>query len=174
MMNGKVGQWIQVGANVGILAGLVLVGIQINQNSELVREQLDHETWTDNLNLHLAMMGDNPSAAVAKAMENPSDITVEESRILDAYLSYWALSRLREIALYERGMLVVPPPTYASDDPASPLHRRILGNAYFKARYEDGLGPHLTPRLKQLMDSLSGDEALKEYENNIRRITGSR
>ena len=57
----RAGYWVQVAANVGILAGLLMVGIQINQNSELVREQLDHATWTDNLNLHLAMMGENPA-----------------------------------------------------------------------------------------------------------------
>ena len=34
---GKLGKWLQVGANVGILAGLILVALQIQQNSELGR-----------------------------------------------------------------------------------------------------------------------------------------
>jgi hypothetical protein len=48
--------------NFGLLIGVALVIIQINQNTELVREQLDHATWTDDLNLQLALMGENPSA----------------------------------------------------------------------------------------------------------------
>ena len=46
--------------------------VQIHQNSELVREQLAQSRWTDDLNLHLAMMGDNPAKALAVAIENPS------------------------------------------------------------------------------------------------------
>jgi hypothetical protein len=48
--------------NFGLLIGVALVIIQINQNTELVREQLDHAIWTDDLNLQLALMGENPSA----------------------------------------------------------------------------------------------------------------
>ena len=170
----RAGYWVQVAANVGILAGLLMVGVQINQNSELVREQLDHATWTDNLNLHLAMMGENPAAAVAKAIENPSALTVEETRILDAYLAYWALAEVREIYLYDRGMIFVSPSTYTSDDPASGLHRRVLGNSFAKARFEEGFGPLLTPRIKDFVDSLSGDEALEEHRRIIGRITSTR
>ncbi len=37
MESSKFGYWLQIGANVGILAGLILVGLQINQNTELTR-----------------------------------------------------------------------------------------------------------------------------------------
>ena len=63
----KMSSWITVTTNLGLLLGVILVIFQISQNSELVREQIDHASWTDNMNLHLAMMGDNPAAAVAKA-----------------------------------------------------------------------------------------------------------
>jgi hypothetical protein len=171
METGKLGSWLHVGANVGILAGLILVAVQINQTSALVSEQLENSNWTDQLNLHLAMMGENPAAAVAKAIENPSDLTVEETRVLDAYLAYWALSEVREINLYKRGMSVYPPSTYGPDDRAITLHKRMLGNAYFKARFDaSGLGPDLTPKLAGLMESLSGREAFAEYENIVGRI----
>ena len=80
----KTSHWLMIIGNFGLLIGVVLVIIQINQNSELVREQLNHATWTDDLNLQLALMGENPSAAIATAIENPSTLTVEEMRVLDA------------------------------------------------------------------------------------------
>ncbi len=170
----KISHCLTIIGNAGLLLGVTLVIFQINQNSELVREQLFHSSWTDDLNLQLAMMGDNPAAAVARAVESPAELTVEDARVLHAYLSYWALSKVREIHLFERGMAVFPPSTYASDDPAIPLHRRLLGNAYYKATFEEtGLGPELGPRLQGFMDSLSGNEALEEYERIIKRIKES-
>ena len=81
----KTSHWITILGNAGLLIGVALVIFQINQNSQLVREQLSQARWTDDLNLHLAMMGENPAAAVAKAIENPSALSVEDSRVLEAY-----------------------------------------------------------------------------------------
>ena len=68
--------------------GLVLVVVQIDQNSELVREQMYQARWSDRMNLYLAMMGENPAAALAKADEDPQSLTYEESRVITAYLRY--------------------------------------------------------------------------------------
>ena len=113
----RTSHWITLAGNAGLLIGLALVIFQINQNSELVREQLDQSRWTDNMNLHLAMMGENPAKAMATAIENPSALSVEDTRVLDAYLKYWSLGEVRKILMYERGMTVRPPPSYAPDTP---------------------------------------------------------
>ena len=39
----KLNRWLQVSANIGIVLGLVLVGFQLKQNSELARIQLLYE-----------------------------------------------------------------------------------------------------------------------------------
>ena len=75
----KISHWLTIIGNAGLLLGVTLVIFQINQNSELVREQLFHSSWTDDLNLQLAMMGDNPAAAVARAVESPAELTVEDA-----------------------------------------------------------------------------------------------
>ena len=64
------------------------------------------------MNLHLAMMGENPAAAVAKAIENPSALSVEDSRVLEAYVLYWGLAQARSILMHERGMTMETPPTF--------------------------------------------------------------
>ena len=40
MESSKLGYWLQVGANIGLLAGLILVGFQIQQNSQILRTQV--------------------------------------------------------------------------------------------------------------------------------------
>ncbi len=167
----KTSRWITIVGNAGLLIGVALVIFQINQNSELVREQLDQSRWTDQMNLHLAMMGENPAAAVATAIENPSALSIEDSRVLEAYLTYWALSEARNILMYERGMTIYPPSRYTPDSPEHNLYIRILGNAYSKATFEESrFGPAVTPRLQAFMDSSSGNEALAEYERIKQRI----
>ncbi len=53
----KISHWLTIVGNLGLLVGVALVITQINQNSQLVREQLSAARWTDQLNFRLAMMG---------------------------------------------------------------------------------------------------------------------
>ena len=168
----KTSHWITVATNIGLLLGVMLVVFQINQNSELVREQISHASWTDDMNLHLAMMGENPAKSVAKAIESPAELTVEDTKILDAYLTYWSMAQIRKIHTYGRGMEIVPPASFAADDRGLALHRRVFGNAYAKSRFEDGFGPSLTPRMRGFMESISGNESKEDYERILERIKG--
>jgi hypothetical protein len=166
----KASHWLTIIGNFGLLVGVVLVVLQINQNSDLTREQLEHSIWTDSLNYHLTMMGDNPAAAVAEAIENPAALSLEDSRVVDAYLLYWALLESRNILLQQRGMYIRPPKTFSPQDPDHDLDLRVLGNLYAKARFQEiGFGPDLSPKIKDLMSSLSGDETINQYRSVIER-----
>ncbi len=44
-MTARITAWLQVVGNFGLIIGLVLVAIQINQNSNLSRAQLAHDAW---------------------------------------------------------------------------------------------------------------------------------
>ena len=169
----KTSHWLMIIGNFGLLVGVILVVIQINQNSELTREQLNYAVWTDRMNLQLAMMGENPAAAVAKAIEAPSELTVEEAKVLDAIYTHWAILEVRSVMTRERGMAIEEDAntTYDPDAPRTSLHVPVLGNEYFKARFAiQGMGPDLTPKVQPLMDSLSGNESLKLYERTMALI----
>ncbi len=45
MESSKIGYWLQVGANIGILAGLILVGFQINQNTKISHADLTARSY---------------------------------------------------------------------------------------------------------------------------------
>ena len=171
----KTSHWLMIIGNFGLFIGVVLVVFQINQNSELTREQLNYSIWTDRMNVQLAMMGENPAAAVAKALEAPSEITVEESKVLDAVYTHWALLEVRTVMMQERGMTINEEvATYDPDAPRMSLHIPVLGNEYFKARFAvHGMGPDLSPKVQPLMDSLSGNESLMLYEKIMAHIKQS-
>ncbi len=167
----RTSHWITIAGNTGLLIGLALVIFQINQNSDLVREQLEQSRWSDELSMYLTLMGENPAAAVSRAIENPSALSLEDSIVLDSYLIYWGHAENRKILTYRRGMTINPPPTYTPDDPRINLARNILGNSYFKARFQEtGLGPLLTPRLQPLVNSLNGNESSDLFGRVMARI----
>ena len=82
----KLNQWLMVASHLGILAGLILVGVQINQDNDLTRMQIFSDTTTLRIQMHEALMGENPAPVVMKSLMHPEDLSLEELRVMDAYL----------------------------------------------------------------------------------------
>jgi hypothetical protein len=104
MNTGRIGNWLQVSANLGILAGLVLVGFQMQQNSDLLRTQLSYEESSRYIQNEQIMWGENPAAVWAKSIETPHDLTLAEQRIVESILwvnveEWRAAYRLSKIGL---------------------------------------------------------------------------
>ena len=102
----KVNQWLMVTSHLGILAGLILVGMQIKQDNELTRLQIFSDTTTSRIQIHEAVMGDNPALVVMKSLTHPEDLTLEELRIMDAYLLAAVNEERRRMVLEESGLQV--------------------------------------------------------------------
>ena len=90
MSNQKKYDWLQIIANAGIIIGLVLVGLEIKQNSDLVKAQLLYEESQRFVSYEMAMLGDNPARVWAKAHTEPESLTLEERRIMEAY--FWTFT----------------------------------------------------------------------------------
>ena len=87
MDTGKVGDWLQISANIGILLGLLLVGIQINENSKIARADLTARTFEIANEYNLAMLGENPSEALARIDSFAPDEA--DLLVLKAELWFW-------------------------------------------------------------------------------------
>ena len=86
MDNVKVNSWLQTAANIGIVLGLVLVGLQIKQNSELTKIQLLYEESRRIVELETQVVGENAAEVWAKSIEAPESLTLAEVRIMEALL----------------------------------------------------------------------------------------
>ena len=87
METSRLGYWLQVAANIGILAGLVLVGVQINQNSELLRYQILFQERHTSIEAEHSLLGENPALVFEKSLEDPLNLSTAEMRVMEAY--YW-------------------------------------------------------------------------------------
>ena len=87
MESSKFGYWLQITANLGLLIGLILVGVQIQQQSQITRTQLENDLNNSFQQQYLTLQGEAPADVLAKAMEHPAEMTAAELLILDAYIN---------------------------------------------------------------------------------------
>jgi len=108
MIEINVNRMFELVANIGIVGGLLLVGAQMKQNSDLQRLQMLHEESRATVEIELLMLGDDPAEVWAKSLQSPRDLSLEERRIIDAYLYIFAEQlrsayQLEQEGLFERG-----------------------------------------------------------------------
>ena len=82
----KLNQWLLLVSHLGILGGLILVGLQIRQDSEIARVQLFSDITSSRMEMAGATLGDNPAPVLAKALKEPDALTESELYVMDAYL----------------------------------------------------------------------------------------
>lgn len=82
----RVQGWITLVANAAILVGIVLVVLELRQNTDhlrlTLRDQINSRLYENNR----AVMGENPLPAIEKSVLAPEAMTYSEFRIVDAYL----------------------------------------------------------------------------------------
>ena len=88
MNSDQIGRWLTLAANVGVIAGLILVAVQINQNTAITKAQIANDYYIADMTLELAMMGENPADSFNKAVYAPDEITTADAVVLDRYFNY--------------------------------------------------------------------------------------
>ncbi len=84
MRSDKLVNWLQVLGNFGLIAGLGLVAIQIQQNTDITKAQMISEDRDLAVTLKLAQLGENPAKVVAKSIDSPDQLTTEDMVILSS------------------------------------------------------------------------------------------
>ena len=100
----KINPWLNFAANVGVIAGLILVAVQINQNTEITKAQIANDYFLADMNLELAMMGDDPAGSWVKAVYAPDEISQLDAVILDRYFNYGVVQIQRLQEMHELGL----------------------------------------------------------------------
>lgn len=96
--------WLGIIANVGVIAGLVLVALQIRQNTEITKAQVANDWFLADMQLELAMMGEDPARSWAKAVFSPEDIDRYDAAVLDRYFNFGLVQVQRLERMHELGM----------------------------------------------------------------------
>lgn len=101
---GQLNSWLGIVANLGVVAGLVLVALQIRQNTLITKAQVANDWFLADMQLELAMMGENPAATWAKAVVAPDDLDDREAAVLDRYFNFGLVQIQRLQKMHELGV----------------------------------------------------------------------
>jgi hypothetical protein len=97
--------WISLIASGGVLIGLILVAIELNQNTQQLRLQLEFQSDQKIVDNNRDLLGDNPTPIIAKSITDPKELTFEEALVASSYF----LNLLNEFEtryfIYQAGLI---------------------------------------------------------------------
>ncbi len=99
--------WLQIAASLGLIGGLVLVAVQIQQTRDLARLQLQLEGTLAFQQVEIAMLGESPAEAWAKSIQAPESLSPAEVKIVDSWLVH-QVNQWRRTAFMEAEGLAEP------------------------------------------------------------------
>ena len=141
MKSQRINSWLSLGANIGVVIGLILVAYQINQDAELTKIQLFSDATTARNEFNHSLMGDHPLEVVAKSIERPHELTLAELQIMDVYLIS-ALNEIRRLELLRRTGLEV-------EDSVGEIHSYYFGNYFARAWFQEYGGESNFPAMSE-------------------------
>lgn len=84
--SGTLANWLSIAANIGIVAGLVLVAVQINQESDIAGTTLESELFAYRVDYHELVVGEDTAASLARAIYDPASLTDRDKVVLETSL----------------------------------------------------------------------------------------
>lgn len=104
MAGSRVTGWLQIGANLAILAGLILVAIQISQTNSLAGYQLNAANYESLISQRIAMSGENVDGALYRILFVPETATDQDFFIANAVYANLLAQVHRLVYLTEAGL----------------------------------------------------------------------
>ena len=146
------GQTIRILANVGVIAGIVFLVIELNQNTQQMTVQLEWQVNQKIFENNRDLLGDNPTPIYAKSVIDPEELSFEEFQVASAlvfnFLNVWE----DKYFMYQEGLI-------SEREWQLPIDQEIgitLGNRFAQALWESSKSL-FEPELVQYIDSASSD-----------------
>ncbi len=101
----RVERWIKLSANLAVLAGIVLILMQLTQNTEHLRLQLVDQITNRMYENNRTLLGEDPVEAIEKSVLEPESMTFSDFLIVDVYL-FNALNQWEDLYFLYKADLV--------------------------------------------------------------------
>ncbi|MEM1191505.1 MAG: hypothetical protein AAGI72_23440 [Pseudomonadota bacterium] len=155
-------RWVQMSGALGIVAGLLLVGLELKQSALLVRAELGSGSMTYRQNLLSSVRGEDLASALAQAIDDPAVVSLQQQVILDAWYDDVLGQVLRQ--RYLLGLDVFKDPL----EPFARTQARVyFGNPYAQAwwrRNRSGYPEAIVSVMDPVIDGIDPQRDLREFE----------
>ncbi len=100
----RVGVRVNAVSGIGVIIGLALLAIELNQNSQVMRYQSGRDSAATAVAINLAAMDPATAEVLAKGYRNESELTTAELVILDSYIVAWMGLYQQDFLEYREGL----------------------------------------------------------------------
>ncbi len=96
--------WLSIIGNFAIVLSLLFVGYQVQQDRQIAAAQLHLQTWLSISSWQTSMMGENPSIALSRVLEDPESLTMDDVHTANWYVATYLnflnhFARLKDLGL---------------------------------------------------------------------------
>ena len=155
MDHSKFNNLIQIATSIAVLIGLALVVYELNQTKNLVMTQLTSDGFISGIQSDMAVVGENPAKALAKACMEPEKLTAEDIILLDRLYAARITQVQRVKALQEMAEFGM-----TWEDLATSLLPYILSNDYGRMWWDNVGSQYTDSELAQLGNKFRYETAL--------------
>ncbi len=148
--------WLSIAANIGIVAGLVLVAFQINQESEIAGTTLQSEYFSNSIDFYQTLVGEDAASSLARAINEPQLLSDRDHVVLfNLYMAEFGKTMREEVTLE---------PDQPPSESTVARWAGLLNNAYAVAWWElmrETLLSRFIPKHQQAVDALLNQESYR-------------
>jgi len=169
MKNIALAQTISVFANVGVIAGIVFLAIELNQNTQQLALEL---RWQVNQRMNdnnRDLMGPNPLQTFVKSVTNPEELAFDEFQTASAFVFNFLNVWEDQYFLYQAGLISDSEwKDYINEDIGYTLGYEFAQALWIdaKANYE----PDLVAYVDELLPDVPTDANYRFWQTTMTRI----
>ena len=101
----RLNSWLQLAASIGILLGLLLVGVQIQQATDIASAQMQAASFDSTIQANDIIIGEGFAQSWAKARKNSEELTEADHVVIEAFLTREWLNNVRTERSRKAGFL---------------------------------------------------------------------
>ena len=95
----KIQHWLQIGANVGILLGLVLIGAQMHQSNTIAAAELFSDNLESTIGREIGLFGESPETSMARILYGDTEAESVDYFVADRVYSVIHRQLVRAVVL---------------------------------------------------------------------------
>lgn len=161
---------LQVIGSLGLVVGLVLVAVQINQNSSLMRAELSSNRYDAWLEIDASKRGDKFASVLAKSIRNPADLSLSEMIEMDGYLLNFIAQLDREYYLSGLHTFSSNPDKTVAENVVLYMGNQFAQSWWIEQRSDKLWSPLLIDVIDEVLQTVSATRDSEYYENIKSRL----
>lgn len=167
-------QWLSLLANIGVIAGFIMIAVQLNLNTTAIRLQNAMNLNRDASAAEIAHMGETAHEAFAAAVFRPTEMTENQVGQVWSYLNVALNSALNTWIAYQSGVA-----TAADWEDAKRISLNYLafevGQIYWRNTASDYYPPDFVAAIDAGLADIDKDLLANQFKsivNEVRQIRG--